>query len=227
MLAWFHKSRTAHNLKDLEKALPAAASISGMQVKGECLRYLRARAHTDATAVDYIQALQDDSKIICEKIGSGNWYWSFPSEAKRQKEVYLDKIRKDHEKTSAVVTDLRHKLAQRAAQLEEEEDTAGGGGDNRQELMSKITVLEEDLKTLSKELETYADKDPTELERKKTESKSLLDDAERYTDEIDSIEGWFSKQGDAEQFLATCRMGFYGDEWDTEEYCLKGIAHSG
>jgi len=53
--------------------LPAAAGISGMQVK------------------DYLTALVDENKIRVEKIGSGNWYWCFRGDEKRQKEVELEK----------------------------------------------------------------------------------------------------------------------------------------
>ena len=35
IITYFQKSRVAHNIKDLEKHLPAVASINGMQVKGE------------------------------------------------------------------------------------------------------------------------------------------------------------------------------------------------
>lgn len=37
--AYFQRSRTAHNLKELEKQLVAASSISGMQVKGQAAPY--------------------------------------------------------------------------------------------------------------------------------------------------------------------------------------------
>lgn len=33
-LAYLQKSRVAHTLKDLEKSLPSAAQVNGMQVKG-------------------------------------------------------------------------------------------------------------------------------------------------------------------------------------------------
>ena len=62
VLSYLRDSLTAHTLKDLEKSLPSVATINGMQVK------------------EYLQALSDDGKIHVEKIGSGNWYWSFASE---------------------------------------------------------------------------------------------------------------------------------------------------
>lgn len=34
---------------------------------------------------DYLQALSGEGLIRVEKIGSGNWYWSFLSDAKQGK----------------------------------------------------------------------------------------------------------------------------------------------
>jgi len=45
IIAYLQKSRTAHNIKDLEKHLPSVASINGMQVKGACT--------ADAAAADH------------------------------------------------------------------------------------------------------------------------------------------------------------------------------
>lgn len=42
---------------------------------------------------DYLTALVDDNKIRVEKIGSGNWYWCFRGDEKRQKEGELEKWR--------------------------------------------------------------------------------------------------------------------------------------
>lgn len=97
ILAWFHKSAVAHSIKDLEKALPQVASINGMQVK------------------DYLQALSDDNKIRVEKIGSGNWYWSFPSDEKKAKEAALAKAQSEHDKASASVVELQAKVDQAGA----------------------------------------------------------------------------------------------------------------
>lgn len=90
--AWFHKTAVAHNIKDLEKTLPQVASVSGMQVK------------------DYLQALQDDNKIRVEKIGSGNWYWSFPSDEKKVREAALERAQDDLNKADAAAMELQVKV---------------------------------------------------------------------------------------------------------------------
>lgn len=104
ILAWFHKTAVAHSIKDLEKAIPPVASINGMQVK------------------DYLQALSDDNKIRVEKIGSGNWYWSFPSDEKKAKEAMLEKAQEEFGKANATLTELQAKVDEAGAAREEDED---------------------------------------------------------------------------------------------------------
>lgn len=77
---------------------------------------------------DYLQALQDDALINTEKIGNGNWYWSFPSEAKKKKEEDLAKAQEEYDKAVATITELQAKVDQAdAARAEDEELLAGTG----------------------------------------------------------------------------------------------------
>ena len=110
ILAWFHKTALAYSLKDLEKLIPSVASVNGMAVK------------------DYVQALTDESLIQSDKIGSGNWYWSFPSEAKKKMETTLAKAQEEYDKANATVSELQAKVDQAdAAQAEDEGLLAGSG----------------------------------------------------------------------------------------------------
>jgi hypothetical protein len=92
----------------LEKALPSVASINGMQVK------------------DYLQSLSDDNQIRVEKIGSGNWYWCFPSDEKKAKEAVLEKAQEEYQKAATIVADLQVKVDEAGAAREEDEDMLMG-----------------------------------------------------------------------------------------------------
>ena len=71
---------------------------------------------------DYLQALSDDNKIRVEKIGSGNWYWSFPADEKKAKDAALEKAQDEYNKASATVTGLQAKVDDAdAARAEDEE----------------------------------------------------------------------------------------------------------
>jgi hypothetical protein len=111
ILAWFHKTAVAHSIKDLEKALPQVGSISGMQVK------------------DYLQALSDESMIRVEKIGSGNWYWSFPADEKKAKDAALEKARGEYNKANVAVAELQAKVDDADAARAEDEEMLMETGD--------------------------------------------------------------------------------------------------
>ncbi|KAK1079193.1 hypothetical protein LTR33_006592 [Friedmanniomyces endolithicus] len=204
VLTYFQKSRVAHNIKDLEKHLPSVASINGMQVK------------------DYLQSLSDENRINVEKIGSGNWYWSFISQDKNTRQKILEEVQSAYDKASAVTNDLRAKLAGAQAQRVDEEVLLDEAGESRPELVARKSELEAEIKALQRELAGYSDSDPTELERKKKEMAAFKHGASQCTDEIDALEGWF-KTGGQEEALYGLRMELYGDEYDAEEGGLREL----
>jgi hypothetical protein len=71
---------------------------------------------------DYLQALADDNKIRVEKIGSGNWYWSFPSDEKKAKDTALEKAQNEFNKANAAVTELQAKVDNAGAARADDED---------------------------------------------------------------------------------------------------------
>jgi hypothetical protein len=83
ILEWFRETMGVYTIKELEKLLPGVASINAMQVK------------------EYIQNLSDENLIRVEKIGSGNWYWSFASDTKKFKENALNKLKEEESKLLA------------------------------------------------------------------------------------------------------------------------------
>ncbi|PTU24194.1 hypothetical protein P175DRAFT_022776 [Aspergillus ochraceoroseus IBT 24754] len=93
-------TRTCHTLKDLEKTLPSVASINGMQVK------------------EYIQELTDEGQICVEKIGSGNWYWSFGGDETRAREAQLGLLLKEVERARGGCVQVEGELRRRREEKE-------------------------------------------------------------------------------------------------------------
>ncbi|KAI5358652.1 putative mnd1, HTH domain-containing protein [Septoria linicola] len=200
---WFRKSRTVWSLKELEKQLPAVGSINNMQVK------------------DYIQTLQDDSKILCEKIGSGNWYWSFPSQHAKNVEAAHTAASAEHAKLSSAVSALRSQLSSRAAATQQEE--LDQSGESRQDLITRQQILHSDVEGMKKELASYSDSDPTELEKQKAEAWGDFSLADGFSEDIYAMESWFKKMG-AEEMVASLKDTLYVDEWDHEEEMLRELS---
>lgn len=94
--------------------LPSVASINSIQVK------------------EFLQALSDDNHIRVEKIGSGNWYWSFPSDTKKARDSALEKAREEFDKASKAVAELQAKVDDAGAARTEDEDMLMGTGEQPQ-----------------------------------------------------------------------------------------------
>ena len=208
VLSYFHQSGTAHSIKDLEKALPSIASINGMQVK------------------EYLQALSDDGKIRVEKIGSGNWYWSFLSEEKRSTEKLLETLTTERDKVVKAVEGLRAKMD--AARRAREDGHNGGGDDDddeghdRQSLTTSQVALQREVDDLRVELALYQDHDPTELARKRQEMMSSRASAERWTDNIYALEGYYLEMtGQDQTALQQLQQMLYGPDYQEGEGLME------
>jgi len=126
-----------YTFKELEKSLPAVAGINGMQVK------------------DYLQAIQDECLIRVEKIGSGNWYWSFKSDAKKSKENVINNLKGEETKLITSIVDMEKQIEEETSKREDED-----GGTNRKDLLGIYEMLLQEKEALDKELACYCDNDP-------------------------------------------------------------------
>jgi len=193
ILTWLQNSLTVHNIKDLEKALPQVASINGMQVK------------------DYLQALSDEGKIRVEKIGSGNWYWSFLSEEKKTREAILEKLQEEKTKVDAAVEELESRVEEASAARDDDGDNHG---DDRKGLVEMHAALLNEVQMLRAELATYSDNDPTEVVRKRDEVEGWKVKAGRWTDNIFILEAYLREvTGNDKEQIENIRAMFYGGEY--------------
>ena len=131
---------------------------------------------------DYLQALHDDGKIRVEKIGSGNWYWSFLSEEKNTRGTTMGKLKEEKDKIDTAMAEMEEKI--RAAM----EERGGDDDEGRKDLVTKRVVLEEEVGGLRRELEGYKENDPGEVERLRKEIVAFRAGAERWTDNIGTLE---------------------------------------
>lgn len=211
-VAWIQRSGVAHSLKDLEKALPGVSSVGGMQIK------------------EHIQSLVDESLIRVEKIGSGNWYWSFLSDEAIKKETALAKVEAERDRARKTVQEVKAKMEMEMEKRREEGEGEGEGDEemllepsmDRGALNDVRAQLLGDVEGLGKELATHSDNDPVEVEKRR--DRILLERAtlEAMTDAICAMEGWFKTRfgGDKAQ-LATMKRMWYGDEFDDETEGLR------
>ena len=187
-----------YTFKDLEKSLPSVASINKMQVK------------------EYLDSLTDESLIRCEKIGSGNWYWCFMSDAKKQKENQIKVLKQEESKLKESIKEIEELIATETKMREEDEEMLEGGRLDRKALMEMHEGLIKEAEGLDRELALYSDNDPVEVERKMEETKWLKESANRWTDNIETLASYLNGVMGREQ---TAQVMCYvcGDEYAVGE----------
>ena len=157
---------------------------------------------------DYVQALVDENQIRVERIGSGNWYWSFLSDEKKAKEIVLEALRTEKRKLDATKAELLVAI---------EVAKAGRGNDDdgeRTEMVARYETLGAEVKALQVELTGYGECDPVELARKRKEMEEFKVKAERWTDNIYCLEEYLKEvTGGDREALERVRVECYGDEY--------------
>ncbi|KAI1005595.1 hypothetical protein K3495_g2626 [Podosphaera aphanis] len=166
-----------YTLKELEKIMQSVASINQMQAK------------------DYLQALQDENLIRVEKIGSGNWYWCFTSDAKRIKEKTLSSLEAEQSRLieskammdRETIVEMRQRTDDSSISAESDNNTQ-----NRDMLLRTHDSLQTELAALEKELACFSDCDPAELARKKAETEKMKSSAFLWTENIEAMESFLA-----------------------------------
>ncbi|XP_047573819.1 meiotic nuclear division protein 1 homolog isoform X3 [Lutra lutra] len=84
MMEIFFETKDVFQLKDMEKIAPKEKGITAMSVK------------------EVLQSLVDDGMVDCERIGTSNYYWAFPSKAlharKRKLEILESQVSEGNQK---------------------------------------------------------------------------------------------------------------------------------
>jgi DNA repair exonuclease SbcCD ATPase subunit len=174
--------------------LPSVASINGMQVK------------------EYIQELADEGKIRVEKIGSGNWYWCFGGEERKERERRLEQLQKEVDRARSNYEDVEKQLAVRKREKEEEGDLEEG---EREELIRKNAELEEDCKRLRAQWLAVSDSSTGKgIQEMRDEVQEFQQQAQMWTDNIYVLEGYLRKlAGGDREVIAAVQRECYGDEY--------------
>ncbi|KAJ5090902.1 GAJ protein [Penicillium argentinense] len=188
---------TCHTLKDLEKSLPAVASINGIQVK------------------EYLQALTDEGRLRVEKIGSGNWYWIFGSDERIQRAQQLARVKTEVERARSCWTDVVAALAAETTRREQEADDQRRDAE-RTALQAQRAELQAAVDRLRRTeaqtgLDSVSSKGVLQL---REELAGFTQEAMQWTDDIYVLEEYLRRlaSGDRE-VVAAVQRDCYGDEY--------------
>lgn len=137
----------------------------------------------------------------------------------------LNKAQADRSKANATLEHLRSKIEEAQAEREREDDAKGMEYEgDRKSLTARQSMLAKDLQLLRMALEAYSENDPVEMEKRKGLILKRKTEAEKWTEQILTMENWFRKHAvvDKEAFLLM-KQNWYGDEFDEDEECLREI----
>ncbi|XP_037546462.1 meiotic nuclear division protein 1 homolog [Nematolebias whitei] len=168
MMEIFFESKDVFQLKDIEKIAPKAKGITPMSVK------------------EVLQSLVDDNMVDCERVGTSNYYWAFPSKAFHLRKHKLEELQKQ-------ISDAN----QRKASVQKSVDKAKVGRQDTEErscLMKELQALREERSQLQAELEKYRDCDPEVIEEMKKSNVVAKEAVSRWTDNVFAIKSWTKKK---------------------------------
>lgn len=138
------------------------------------------------TIKDVNQSLVDDGLVLSDKIGSANFYWSFPSQAFQSLKVRVEDIEQKVEQTEQSVENLKRKIAEaRETRVESEERT------NK---LQRLSELKHSITSADGQLAALKDNDPAETERIQELAETCRAAANRWTENIWALKSYLQKK---------------------------------
>ena len=166
ILKIYHDKKEPFNLKEME----TAASKAGV---------------VQQTVKDMNQSLVDDFMVFSDKIGSANFFWSFPSKALQDRKNLNEQLGDQLKRSQDSAVELQRRL---------EEERESRNVEGRAEKMEKLTALMNREQELRAILEAGKANDPAELNRVTKLAEDNMNHANRWTDNIWAVKSFLIKK---------------------------------
>uniref|UniRef100_A0A3P8UZ08 Meiotic nuclear division protein 1 homolog n=1 Tax=Cynoglossus semilaevis TaxID=244447 RepID=A0A3P8UZ08_CYNSE len=168
MMEIFFETKDVFQLKDIEKIAPKTKGITPMSVK------------------EVLQSLVDDNMVDCEKVGTSNYYWAFPSKALNARKHKLQELQTQ-------ISDAKQRKANLQKAVEKatigRQDTA-----ERSSLLKELEALKVERTQLKAELEKYRECDPEVIEEMRNSNVVAKEAVSRWTDNVFALKSWTKKK---------------------------------
>uniref|UniRef100_M3Y4N1 Meiotic nuclear division protein 1 homolog n=1 Tax=Mustela putorius furo TaxID=9669 RepID=M3Y4N1_MUSPF len=164
MMEIFFETKDVFQLKDMEKIAPKEKGITAMSVK------------------EVLQSLVDDGMVDCERIGTSNYYWAFPSKALLARKCKLEVLESQVSEGNQKHTNLQKSIEKAKIGLHETEES------------KELSSLRDQREQLKAEVEEYKECDPQVVEDIRQANKIAKEAANRWTDNIFSIKSWAKRK---------------------------------
>ncbi len=188
MLGLFHETGEVFNLKELESRGTKLGVVT-------------------QTIKDVVQALVDDKLVEQDKVGSGNFFYSFPSAALMAVRARCDALEASIARDTAACAELEARLKALSADRTGAGAGAGaGGGDDRATKLAKLEELKARSVALDKSLALHADNDPAVLAALQAKVAGAKASADRWTDAIWALRSHLVKKFGREPKEVRCLL---------------------
>ncbi|KAF7428722.1 hypothetical protein PC9H_007951 [Pleurotus ostreatus] len=168
LLEIFHETKDFYQLKELEKLGPKMKGIVSQSVK------------------EVLQSLVDDGLVQGDKIGSSNFFWSFPSQRGAMVQARLSTVKETRDTYQKQIEELRISVEEEKGQRLEL--------DSRKEALRVLASLKAELAQLEGEINAYGACDPIKIEEKKRGVVLAKEAAIRWTDNYSVLLSHFRRQ---------------------------------
>ncbi|TEB38315.1 meiotic nuclear division protein 1 [Coprinellus micaceus] len=168
LLEIFHETRDFFQLKELEKLGPKMKGIVGQTVK------------------EVLQGLVDDGLVQMDKIGSSNFFWSFPSQQGSAIQARLRVAKEKNQLLNAQKAEIQTAI--------ESEQKLRPKSDARTEMLATLASLKKQRAALEEELNLYGNCDPVKVEQLKRAEFLAKEASLRWTDNYSSTLSYFVRQ---------------------------------
>ncbi|KAH9935617.1 meiotic nuclear division protein 1 [Fomitopsis serialis] len=135
---------------------------------------------------EVLQSLVDDGLVQADKIGSSNFFWSFPSQRGAMMQHRLTAVKESQASYRSQIKELHTAI--------EMETAARPGSTERNASLSRLSAAQKELEGLVTELAQYGACDPVKVEEKKRAVMLAKEAAVRWTDNYVLLLGHFTRQ---------------------------------
>lgn len=131
---------------------------------------------------EVLEMLVADGEIQMEKIGTSNYFWSFPSTLKITRQNKLEKFTNELEEVEQELLKVEERITKESELRVESAE--------RDEKLKELSRLESEVAKVSAELKKYEVNDPEAYEEKKKQISTLKESVNLWTENIFALQSY-------------------------------------
>ena len=149
------------------------------------INYANKQGVVQQTIKDINQSLIDDFLVLSDKIGSANFFWSFPSKYYQDQKNLKETLKVTIDKVNANIEDIKKQINNNKTDRKDPK---------RNERLKELESLKKEESLIDSKLEEMKFNDPEEIELINKQVKVNKESADRWTDNTWTIKSYLTKK---------------------------------